>query len=84
MGDEKGKPFTGKISGLIFDHFGDFEGFMLETRMANGSFSAAKGIWRAAERVWRDRLRITVHAEEKDPHRPLSVVVHEPPAAFES
>lgn len=83
-GDEKGKLFTGKISGLIFDHFGDFEGFTLETRHDERKFhSRETGIEELAERAWRERLRITVYAEGDEPHRPISIVVHRPPGEFE-
>lgn len=83
-GDEKGKPFTGKISGLIFDHFGDFEGFTLETRHGERKFhSRETEMEELAERAWRERLRITVYAEGDEPHRPISIVVHRPPGEFE-
>jgi len=75
--------FTGKISGLIFDHFGDFAGFVLETERGEHKFhSREKEMEELAERAWRERLRITVHADRKEPHRPLWIVVHQPPAAF--
>ena len=77
-----GRTFTGKISGLIFDHFGDFEGFILEVE--NGEhkfFSREEEMAELAERVWRERLRITVHADHSDVHRPVSIIVHQPPAA---
>jgi hypothetical protein len=39
-------------------------------------------IAKLAERAWRERLRITVYAERHEPHRPVSIVVREPPVAF--
>jgi hypothetical protein len=36
---------TGKIAGLIFDRYGDFEGFLLDTEDGEASCSAAKRIW---------------------------------------
>ena len=81
---ERGKAFTGKISGLIFDHFGDFDGFILETGQGERKFhSRETEMEELAERAWRERLRITVRAEGDEPHRATSIVVHRPPAAFE-
>ncbi len=75
--------FTGKIAGLIFDHFGDFEGFLLDTEDGERKFfSREQEIEELTERAWCERLRITVWAERDEPHRPLSIVVREPPAPF--
>lgn len=75
--------YTGKIAGLIFDHFGDFEGFILETEECEHKFlSREKDMEELAERVWSERLRITVWAERDHPHRPLTVIVRQPPAHF--
>jgi murein tripeptide amidase MpaA len=75
--------FTGKVSGLIFDHFGDFEGFSLDTEEGERTFrSREREIKDLAERAWRERLRITVRAAHDDPHRPLSIIIREPPAPF--
>jgi hypothetical protein len=80
---EERRTFTGKIAGLIFDHFGDFEGFLLETqRGEHRFFSREQEIEELAERVWRDRLRITVIADRDEPRRPLSIIAREPPAPF--
>jgi hypothetical protein len=75
--------FTGKIAGLIFDRFGDFEGFLLDTEDGERRFfSRERDVAQLAERVWRERLRITVWAERDDPHRPLSIIVRQPPVPF--
>ncbi len=37
---------------------------------------------RLAERAWADRLRITVVAEVDQPHRPLEIIVREPPTTI--
>ena len=80
---EKRIALTGKITGLIFDHFGDFEGFLLGTEECEHRFfSREKEMKELAERAWRERLRITVWAEREAPHRPLSIIVHIPPASF--
>jgi hypothetical protein len=80
---EERRAFTGKIAGLIFDRFGDFEGFLLDTEDGERRFfSREKEVEELAERVWRERLRITVFSERDEPHRPLSIIVREPPAPF--
>jgi hypothetical protein len=77
--------FTGKIAGLIFDRFGDFEGFLLDTEDGERRFfSRERDLAELAERAWRERLRITVVAERHEPHRPLSIIVRQPPAPFQS
>jgi hypothetical protein len=74
---------TGKIAGLIFDHFGDFKGFELETDHGEHIYlSREKEVERLADRAWRDRLRITVWADDETPHRPHTIVIRTPPAAF--
>jgi hypothetical protein len=79
------EPFerTGKIAGLIFDHFGDFEGFILETLEGEHKyFSRETEMRRLAERVWSERLRISVCAERDARYRPLRIIIRKPPAPF--
>jgi hypothetical protein len=72
---------TGKVGGLIFDAFGDFEGFLLETGTRERMFdSRERAIWQLAERAWRERLRITVFTEPGERRRIRSIIVREPPA----
>ena len=74
---------TGKIAGLLFDRFGDFEGFLLETDKGERKFHSRETEMMAlAERAWRERLRLTVCADRDEPHRPISIVVRKPPAPF--
>jgi len=81
---EEREAATGKIAGLIFDRFGDFEGFLLDTEDGERKFlSREQEIEELAERAWRERLRITVWAERDAPHRPSSIIVREPPAPFQ-
>jgi hypothetical protein len=75
--------YTGKISSLIFDQFGDFEGFALETEERyHKFFNRERDMKELAERVWSERLHVTVYAERDEPHRPLAVAVHRPPVHF--
>ena len=74
---------TGKVSGLIFDRFGDFEGFLLDGGDREIRFlSREREMKDLTELAWRERLRITVWSDEDDPHHPLSVVIHDPPVSF--
>lgn len=74
---------TGKIASLIFDHFGDFEGFVLETRSGKKEFLGCEMELKAlAERAWRERLRIIVKTDLLDPHRILAIILQHPPDPF--
>jgi hypothetical protein len=82
--EEEREAATGKIAGLIFDRFGDFQGFLLDTEDGERKFfSREQEIEELAERAWRERLRITVRAERDDPHLPCLIIVREPPAPFQ-
>jgi hypothetical protein len=82
---ERLRASTGKVAGLIFDRFGDFEGFVLDTEEGDRKFfSREKEIEQLSERAWHDRLRISVFFECDDPLRPLSIIVREPPVSFHS
>jgi hypothetical protein len=73
----------GKVAGLVFDHFGDFEGFLLDTREGERQFfSREKAMEELVERAWRERLRICVKSERDEEQRPHSIIVREPPAPF--
>jgi hypothetical protein len=77
---EEREGYHGKISGLVFDRFGDFEGFVLETfERERRFFSRERYVEALSERAWRDRLRVTVRAERDDPRHPTSIVIWEPP-----
>ena len=82
-GDKGEASYTGKISGLIFDHFGDFEGFLLETEHGEHKFSSReRNVEELAGRAWRRRFRVTVVTEPKHPSRPVSIIIRRPPAAW--
>ena len=80
---EERHAYTGKIAGLIFDRFADFEGFVLDTEDGEHKFfSHEKNMEELTARAWRERLRITVNAEHDQPHRPLTIIVGEPCTPF--
>jgi len=82
-GEEHEPCCTGKVSGLIFDHFGDFEGFVLDDgRHERTYLSRERDILDLAARAWRERLRITVWAQPGEPHRIRTIIVREPPTTL--
>lgn len=72
---------TGKVAALIFDRFGDFEGFLLRTE--SGQEHAFKGHEREVEELircaWRERFVISVVFHDHDPHRPVSILLRRAP-----
>ena len=77
---EERERHTGKIASLLFDRFGDFEGFVLETaRGERRYFSRERDVKALAERAWEQRLRVTVFAKRDDPRHATSIAISEPP-----
>jgi hypothetical protein len=76
---------TGKVNGLIYDRFGDFEGFMLLTEEGHErSFHAhEEEIERLVSDAWTERTLISVFVHPHDPHWPSSIVLRRPPRRFE-
>jgi hypothetical protein len=72
-----GLEVTGKIDGLIHDHFGDFIGFILETELAKHHRyeSRERPLQEVAERAWRERIRVTVVSEPHAPLVPLAIIL---------
>ena len=73
--------YTGKIVGLIYDRFGDFEGFLLETeRGEERSFKSTEAAVEAlVRRAWEDRNLLTVLADHHRPERAASVILRRAP-----
>jgi hypothetical protein len=75
--------YTGKVSCLVFDRFGDFEGFVLDTEEGEIRFSSREqDVELLIERAWNERLRLTVFSGRDEPHRPALIIIREPPATF--
>lgn len=67
--------FEGKIAGLCFDSFGDFEGFWLKTGDDLRRFySRERAMEAVVNKAWRQRIALLVITEEHEPHEPHSVV----------
>jgi hypothetical protein len=79
---EARRRFEGKIAGLRFDRFGDFEGFTLDTEGGlRDFFSRERAVEELVNRAWRWRIAILVVAERHEHRdRPLSIVLLRPPA----
>jgi hypothetical protein len=69
---------TGKVEGLVYDRFGDFEGFLLETEAGHElRFRSREAeIEELVRFAWRDRIVITVLA---DHDRPASIILRRAP-----
>jgi hypothetical protein len=71
------RSLTGKIEGIIFDHFGDFEGFILET--ADGEHyrfrSRERAVLRLLQGACADRITTTVVADHDRPEWPKEIIV---------
>jgi hypothetical protein len=58
---EAGKQYTGKVCEVLFDCFGDFEGFVLSTCEGSHAFKTCEpGIEAVVMRACRERLKVTV------------------------
>ncbi len=72
--------FTGKVIAIVYDRFGDFEGFRLLTE--EGHEISFRG--REAEvesliyRAWEERILITVRVHSHDTHWPASIIYRRP------
>jgi hypothetical protein len=69
--------FCGKIDALIFDHFGDFEGFVVETEASihHKVFSREHAVRELAEQARTERSRVKVIVERQHHHlRQLEVL----------
>jgi hypothetical protein len=68
--------WIGRVSSIIYDRFGEFEGFDLETEHSERRFRATEHTIEELVRcAWLDRILIAVHAPLRDPHRPSSITL---------
>ncbi len=65
----------GKIAGVRYNAFGDFEGFWLTTRHGDREFAVREPDFEeVVTRAWRERIAVLVIARARRPHVPLSIV----------
>jgi hypothetical protein len=75
--------FTGKVEAVIYDRFGDFEGFILLTESGHEHrFNATEAeIEQLVRFAWIDRVVISVVIREGDPkHRPVTILLRRSPS----
>jgi Lysine-specific metallo-endopeptidase len=73
--------FDGKVAGVVYDCFGDFEGFLLDGCDVEVRFDAREPeIERLVRTAWRERIALTVTARPSTPHRPTSIILRRAPA----
>lgn len=76
---------NGKVTGLIYDCFGDFEGFLLDECGTEARFYAREHQIEALVRIaWCERIAITVMTSSAAPRRPLSIILRRAPEPFQS
>jgi hypothetical protein len=75
--DQDGHEVIGKVEGIIYDHFGDFDGFILETETGQRlRFSSREGPMLGLIRLaWAERTRVAVHPEAEHRRVPRSVIL---------
>jgi hypothetical protein len=76
---------TGKVDGIIYDHFGDFEAFVLETFEGERHRfdSHESSVLKLVTRAWANRILTTVLFHHDRPERPLEINLHGAPPLFE-
>jgi hypothetical protein len=68
--------FEGKVAGVGFDRFGDFEGFVLDTEDGlRDFFSREHEVEMLVSKAWRQRIAILVLTERYSEREPLSIVL---------
>lgn len=73
--------FTGKVAGLVFDRFGEFEGFLLaELHGGERKFdSREKEVQQVVSRAWAEHVTATVLVRDKEPRHPVSIILRSHP-----
>jgi hypothetical protein len=78
-----GPRFTGKVSGILYDRYGDFEGFTLDAADGERLFrNREHTIEDLAVRAWRERTLIVVQVHADDPHRPETILLRYGPRPY--
>lgn len=78
---EKEPHVTGKVAALIFDRFGDFEGFMLEDHHGGEHRfdSREQEVEHLMRRAWEERVMATVLTRRHSARRAVSIILRGPP-----
>jgi hypothetical protein len=77
---ERGLERSGKVSAVVYDVFGDFEGFWLESLDGRFRYHASEHkIEDLARHAWLERIVVSVYASQRDPVRPTAIVYRRAP-----
>jgi hypothetical protein len=75
-GPESHISFVGRIAEVVYDRFGEFEGFALDTEEGLRSFSSEEEeLGHLVRDAWEDRLLVRIVVERDSPHKPHSIVL---------
>lgn len=76
---------TGKVDGIVYDHFGDFEAFILETFEGERRRfdSHEEPVYRLVRRAWAHRTLTTIIVHHNRPERPFEIILHGTPTPLE-
>ena len=77
--------FVGKVAGLIYDHFGDFDGFVLEEKCDHVRRFRTREyrLARVLREAWKDRATVIVLTDSRNELCPIEVIVGgEPPSCY--
>jgi hypothetical protein len=75
-GEPKPLGFQGKVTALLYDRFGDFEGFTLDTESGELLFQSHEHtIEDLANRAWTERILVVVYVGAGEPQRPETIVM---------
>jgi L-lysine epsilon oxidase-like protein len=67
--------FEGKIAGVRFDTFGDFDGFLLRTpHGVHEFFTRERDMETTVKEAWRHQIAVRVIAKEHTPHEPAAII----------
>ncbi|MGO9059458.1 MAG: sialidase family protein [Candidatus Binataceae bacterium] len=80
-GEEHHPSFSGKVDAIVYDRFGDFEAFILETFEGERRRFESRELRVLAlvERAWRYRITTTVVLRRHHPDHPYEIIVHGAP-----
>ncbi len=75
--------FKGKIVEMLYDRWGDFSGFVLETKQGRRRFQSHEHtIEGLANRAWTERTLICVYVDAREPRRPESISLRYAPKPY--
>jgi hypothetical protein len=75
--DEHCHEATGKVNGVVYDRFGDFEGFCLLTEEGHerAYFSREAEVEELARYAWAERIVITVVSKKQELEVPIKIIL---------